>query len=84
MNKRFEFSIVAKFKDMASRGLKRLGKTAKASLFGSRGIMGSFGLGGLAHAQQFLDAQVGAAFGRIQTLELRVKRLGTSKSSIGR
>jgi len=60
LSKRFEFSIVAKFKDLASRGLKRLGKTAKASLFGSRGIMGSLGLGGLATGGIF-GAVIGAA-----------------------
>lgn len=60
MTKRFEFSIVAKFRDLASRGIRGLGRTARRSFFGSRGILGSFGLGRLATGGIF-GAVVGAA-----------------------
>jgi len=48
MAKDLEFSIVAKFKDLASKGMNALARNAKTAFVGKRGILGTLGLGGLA------------------------------------
>lgn len=63
MAKKFEFSIVALFKDLASRGLKGLQRTLGATnklAFGRGGLIGTLGLGGLATGGLF-GPVIGAA-----------------------